>query len=250
MKKKLTITIASILSVIVIIGVGFAAWVITNPNVEAAADGTISVETVTDKSYTLTAEITGEAISFGASKTPAAEATKGWLKNDAKTENLEATLKLTITYKDWSVIPENLKLKIVAGKTSEETFSQDGGFTTLVTKNILKNPTISYDGTTTTTPVTVTMNGAEVEIPKTAAFGTVDTTVSDTAKTATATIKITFGWGTAFGGENPENPYNYYNKQDYTYERAQEANKNLTELYNSLNGVSYKVTVTGTTKAA
>lgn len=165
---------------------------------------------------------------------------------------MEATLTLTITYKDWSVIPENLKLKIEAGTGSGESFVKDTGkkFEGLVEASILKNPTISYDGTTTTTPVTVTMNGAEVEIPKTAAFGTVDTTVSDTAKTATATIKITFGWGTAFGGENPENPYNYYNKQDYTYERAQEANKNLTELYNSLNGVNYKVTVTGTTAAA
>lgn len=249
MKKKLTITIASILSVIVIIGVGFAAWVITNPEVKAESDGTISVETVTDKSYSLTAAIEG-AISFGAPKTPDAEATKGWLKNDAKTENLEATLTLTLNYKYWSVIPENLKLKIEAGTKTGETFVKDTGkkFEGLVEASILKNPTISYDEKTNKTPVTVTMNGAEVEIPK-AAFGSVDTTDSDTAKKATATIKITFGWGTAFGSENPENPYNYYNKQDYSATLAQNANDNLKKLYDSLTGVSYKVTVTGTTAA-
>lgn len=249
MKKKLTITIASILSVIVIIGVGFAAWVITNPNVEDTADGSISVETVTDKSYSLTAAIEG-AISFGAPKTPDAEATKGWLKNDAKTENLEATLTLTLDYKYWSVIPENLKLKIEAGTGLGESFVKDPGkkFEGLVEASILKNPTISYDEKTNNTPVTVTMNDAEVEIPRTA-FGSVDTTDSDTVKTATATIKITFGWGTAFGSENPENPYNYYNRRDYSTELAKEANEKLTKLYNSLNGVSYKVTVTGTTAA-
>lgn len=249
MKKKLTITIASILSVIVIIGVGFAAWVITNPNVTTSQDGTISVETVTDKSYSLTAAIEG-AISFGAPKTPDAEATKGWLKNDAKTENLEATLTLKLNYKYWSVIPENLKLKIEAGTVLGESFEKDAGkkFEGLVEASILKNPTISYDEKTTNTPVTVTMNGAEVEIPKTA-FGSADTTNSDTAKTATATIKITFGWGTAFGSEKPENPYNYYNKRDYSAELAKEANEKLTKLYNALNGVSYKVTVTGTTAA-
>lgn len=251
MKKKLTITIASILSVIVIIGVGFAAWVITNPEVKAESAGEISVETVTDKSYSLTAAIEG-AISFGAPKTPDAEATKGWLKNDAKTENLEATLTLTLDYKYWSVIPENLKLKIEAGTGLGESFVKDTGkkFEGLVEASILKNPTISYDEKTNKTPVTVTMNAAaEVEIPKTA-FGSVDTTDSDTAKTATATIKITFGWGTAFGSENPENPYNYYNKRDYSTELAKEANEKLTKLYNSLNGVSYKVIVTGTTAAA
>lgn len=247
MKKKLTITIASILSVIVIIGVGFAAWVITNPEVKAESDGTISVETVTDKSYTLTAAISNKAISFGAPATPDAKATKGWLKNDAKTENLEATLTLTLNYKYWSVIPENLKLKIEAGTGLGESFEKDTDkkFEGLVEASILKNPTISYDEKTTNTPVTVTMDGAEVEIPKTA-FGSVDTTDSDTAKTATATIKITFGWGSAFGGINP---YNYYNKKDYSTTLAKEANDNLTALYNALNGVNYKVTVTGTTAA-
>ncbi len=251
MKKKLTITIASILSVIVIIGVGFAAWVITNPNAEDTADGSISVETVTDKSYTLTAEIAenDKTIVFGK---PANATTEGkWFTFDSSTEEekLEATLTLTLNYKYWSVIPENLKLKIEAGTVSGKSFVKDETkkFENLV-DTILKNPTISYDEKTTNTPVTVTMNGAEVEIPRTA-FGSVDTTDSDTAKTATATIKITFGWGTAFGSEKPENPYNYYNKQDYSATLAQNANDNLKKLYDSLTGVSYKVTVTGTTVA-
>lgn len=56
MKSKLTISIASILSVLVLVGVGFAAWVIINPNVGANADGNIEVDTVTDHSYDIKAE--------------------------------------------------------------------------------------------------------------------------------------------------------------------------------------------------
>ena len=56
MKSKLTISIASILSVLVLVGVGFAAWVIINPNVGANADGNIEVDTVTDNSYDIKAE--------------------------------------------------------------------------------------------------------------------------------------------------------------------------------------------------
>lgn len=55
MKSKLTITVASILSVLTLVGVGFAAWVISNPNVSADQTGTITAETVSDKSYTLEA---------------------------------------------------------------------------------------------------------------------------------------------------------------------------------------------------
>ena len=56
MKSKLTISIASILSVLVLVGVGFAAWVIINPKVSANADGNIEVDTVTDNSYDIKAE--------------------------------------------------------------------------------------------------------------------------------------------------------------------------------------------------
>lgn len=243
MKKKLTITIASILSVIVIIGVGFAAWVITNPNVSTSQDGTISVETVTDKSYSLTATKPTETISFGAPKTPAAEATKGWLKNDAKTENLEATLTLTLNYMKFDDVGTiTLKMETLKGSAPDNTFES------LVNGKYIVNPTISYkakDTDTYTNIVSKDIFNGGLEIPKDAFNETKKPAQSEQGE-ATATIKITFGWGTAFGGDNP---YNHYNKKDYTSVLAKEANDNLTELY-KLDGVSYKVTVTGTTAAA
>lgn len=243
MKKKLTITIASILSVIVIIGVGFAAWVITNPKVEDTADGSISVETVTDKSYTLAATISGEAISFGSPKTPDAEATKGWLVNNDKAENLTATLKLTLNYNNFDDVGV-ITFKMETLKDSVA----DGTFASLVTGGYIVNPTISYKATDAETYTAITEAEKTVftglTVPK-GAFK--ETTVPNGSATgvATATIKITFGWGTKFGSENP---YNHYNKEDYSTTLAKEANDNLTKLY-ELKDVNYKVTVTGTTAA-
>ncbi len=243
MKKKLTITIASILSVIVIIGVGFAAWVITNPNVGDTADGKISVETVTDKSYTLTATDPTETISFGAPETPDAEATKGWLVNEAKAENLTATLTLTLNYNKRADVGEiTFKMETLKDSVSDKTFES------LVTGGYIVNPTISYKGNAETYTA-ITEEGKTVftglTVPKDA-FKETTAPTGSAIGVATATIKITFGWGTKFGSENP---YNYYNKKDYTSVLAKEANDNLTELY-KLDGVSYKVTVTGTTAAA
>ena len=244
MKKKLTITIASILSVIVIIGVGFAAWVITNPKVEDTADGSISVETVTDKSYTLAATISGEAISFGSPKTPDAEATKGWLVNNDKAENLTATLKLTLNYNNFDDVGViTFKMETLKGSVA------DGTFASLVTGGYIVNPTISYKATDAETYTAITEAEKTVftglTVPK-EAFKETTVPNGSAMGVATATIKITFGWGTKFGSENP---YNHYNKEDYSTTLAKEANDNLTKLY-ELKDVNYKVTVTGTTTAA
>lgn len=244
MKKKLTITIASILSVIVIIGVGFAAWVITNPKVEDTADGSISVETVTDKSYTLTATISGEAISFGA---PAEMNTaNAWLKadKDAKTENLEATLTLTLNYNNFADVGEiTFKMETLKGSDPDSTFAH------LVDGNYIVNPTISYKATDAETYTAITAEGNTVftglTVPK-KAFKETTAPNGSAMGVATATIKITFGWGSVFGNTNP---YTYFNGGSHSYDTDYETAKNaLTELA-KLNGVNYKVTVTGTTAA-
>lgn len=169
MKSKLTISIASILSVLVLVGVGFAAWVIINPNVNKEAESTITAETVTDKSYTLEAAFAAdEKIVFGAPETTIAGA---WLTNPTK-EDLTAKLTLTLNYKDWSVIPNefSVTMKTKKGEANDTVFNSlrdgtDSALTgTLANKNFIANPTITYGSTT----ATVTMNGAAVKIAKTA----------------------------------------------------------------------------------
>ena len=234
MKKKLTITIASILSVIVIIGVGFAAWVITNPNVATSQDGTISVETVTDKSYTLTAEIEGDKnIVFGK---PANATTEGkWFTFDSSTNNekLEATLTLTVKY--------NGTIADVGEITLTMATLNDNNFASLVGAGYIVNPSV-YKGSTNLGQLKV--NDSESKITLNGS----DFLDNTKTKEATLTLTIKFGWGDHFKVEQTNvNPFDFYNAKTYT-DGHEDAVTVLTELA-KLNGVKYKVTVTGTTAA-
>lgn len=249
MKSKLTISIASILSVLVLVGVGFAAWVIINPKVNKEAAGNITAETVTDKSYTLDAQITGGEIVFGAPETM--DNSKAWFTADDKTakEDLTAKLTLTLNYKDWSVIPNefSVTMKTKKGEADDTVFDslRDGTDTTLTGtlagKNFIADPKITYGSTT----ADVTMNGAAVKIAKTA-FPDYDENDTTTDKTVTLDITITFGWGTYFTVENSVvNPYVFYNGKDY--EKTREEANTVINAIAKLNTVQYVVTIDGTT---
>lgn len=259
MKSKLTITVASILSVLTLVGVGFAAWVISNPNVSADQNGTITAETVSDKSYTLEAVIAeGDKIVFGA---PAKmEAKNAWLTADAKTqtEDLSATLTLTLKYKDWNYVPKNFSVTMNAkkdkGADTVFTSLRDGSYSTLTGtlegKNFIANPKISYSKTNTADVVTaeVVMNGTATEISKDYFNQNASNPDGESdEKTATLVITITFGWGTYFTVDGSVvNPYTFYNGKDYGKEIGSEANTVLTAISN-LSNVSYTVTIRGTT---
>lgn len=250
MKSKLTISIASILSVLVLVGVGFAAWVIINPNVNKEAESTITAETVTDKSYTLEAAFAAdEKIVFGAPETM--NNSNAWFTADDKTakEDLTAKLTLKLNYKDWSVIPNefSVTMKTKKGEANDTVFNslRDGTDKTLTgalaNKNFIANPKITYGSTT----ADVTMNGAAVKIAKTA-FPDYNATDTTTDKTVTLDITITFGWGTYFTVENTVvNPYVFYNGKDY--EKTREEANTVINAIAKLNTVKYVVTIDGTT---
>lgn len=249
MKSKLTITIASILSVLVLVGVGFAAWVIINPNVGANADGNIEVDSVTDNSYDIKAEFlkTGDAtngtIVFG--KKDDASITKPWLTNNEKAEKLTATLTLTAqNFKaaSWDTIKTKtliVSMKTIK-KTAENTETDDTGFAGLATgtKKYIKFPVIT---------------GAGIIAPETAATEWSDVTVkiplekfthAENATTATYELTITFSWGEYFtDGGSIVNPYIFYNNKDYSTVNAALADTDLTAIHSALNGVSYKVSI-------
>lgn len=252
MKSKLTITVASILSVLVLVGVGFAAWVISNPGVEKSQNGTITAEGVEDKSYTLEAVIAADdKIVFGAPvtmNTPNAWLTAG---KGTQTEDLEATLTLTLTYKDWEYVPTEFSVTMNAknGEKGDTVFTslRDGNAADISGKKIVKDPTISYnDASNSDNAITasVIMNGDDTNVVKVnkGAFKK-DT---PTANTATLEITITFGWGEYFTVDNAiVNPYVFYNKGNYEA-LHEDANKVLTALH-GLDGVNYVVTIKGTT---
>ena len=263
MKSKLTITIASILSVLVLVGVGFAAWVIINPNVNKEAGSTITAEGVTDKSYTLDAAFAAdEKIVFGAPETM--DNAKAWFTAEAgtQTEDLTAKLTLTLKYKDWSVVPTefSVTMKTMKGEVADTVFDslRDGTDTDLgdlanKNNNFIANPKITYGSTT----ANVKMNGEAVEdavkIAKTA-FPDYDAKDTTTEKTVKLDITITFDWGTYFtvveseGVSKVVNPYIFYNKKNYEDARV-EANTVINAIA-KLKDVKYVVTISGTTNVS
>lgn len=248
MKKKLSLTLISILSVVVLVGVGFAAWIITTPNVEEQQTGTITASGVTDARYKLTAEIANENIVFG--KPSKMDVNNAWFKpsKDMGVENLTATLTLTLTKPDGitglektvfdNYLPETFTFTMKAKKSAGEGSSDDanGDFNQAVNQNHIKNPTISYTASgeinATTEPVTL---GDAIEIAKNAFTKGADNKY-------TLTITITFAWGTAFTNETHTNPYDYFNNLDYSDDNAKKALE-LNAMQEKINGISYEVTI-------
>lgn len=244
MKSKLTITVASILSVLTLVGVGFAAWVISNPSVSANQTGNIEVDTVTDNSYDIKAEFltttdaNNGSIIFGKKDDPSI--TTPWLTNDVKAEKL--TAKLTLTAQNfqadsWTEIEK--KTLTVSMKTvknaAEGGTKDDTGFGSLVTSGYIKYPTLSGNGIT---------SGALTDWNGKISINLSDFTREKNATTATYELTITFAWGSHFGGENPENPYIFYNKKKYEKANVDDARGALTAINENLSGVSYKVEIT------
>lgn len=246
MKSKLTISIASILSVLVLVGVGFAAWVIINPNVGTHADGNIEVDTVTDHSYDIKAEFlktsdaTNGTIVFG-KKIPESYNRPIWLtNNNEKEEKLTATLTLTAQNFKADSWTEISKKTLTVSMNSFKSDAADTGFAGLATgdKKYIKFPVITGTGITASKADAAQWSDVTVQIP----LDKFKYTKGET--TATYELTITFSWGEYFTDKGSiVNPYVFYNNMDYSTDNAALANTDLTAIHDALNGVSYKVSI-------
>lgn len=240
MKKKLSLTLISILSVVVLVGVGFAAWIITTPNVKEQQTGTITASGVTDARYKLTAAITNESIVFGkpSDYDDNNSNNSDWFKpgSDVGAENLTATLTLTLTDPEGNALdetvfnshlPDTFTFTMNATKAKEV---DNTGFNAEVTAGRIKNPTISYtaNGETNATTKDVTL-GTAIEIAKNAFTKGADNKY-------TLAITITFAWG------NNGNPYTYFHGKTQTPEFVTEA-LGYDTMKTNLEGVGYEVTI-------
>ncbi|CDB27185.1 unknown [Firmicutes bacterium CAG:552] len=246
MKKKFSLTLISILSVVVLVGVGFAAWIITTPNVKEQQTGTITASGVTDARYKLTAAITNGSIVFGkpSDYDDNNSNNSDWFKpgSDVGDEKLTATLTLTLTKPDDTVLdeevfnnhlPNTFTFTMNAtkpGSGEETTVGANDDFNHAVSKNHVKNPTISYGAVSDT----VTL-GTAINIAK-------DAFTKGADNKYTLTITITFAWGTAFTDATHTNPYDYFNNLPYDDVNAKKALE-LNAMQGKINGISYVVTI-------
>lgn len=239
-RRSLTLTIC-ILAVLALASIGFASWIITNPNAGTEAPGTIAVDDVTSEVFKIETKwdtTSGGKINFGKPKNYTEQETD-WLTNNATDEeNLEAELTISFNKAD------NVNLEAILSETPIE-----------VTFGVVKNNADLSD-----TDAEALFTGLNLPYPvltikdSTGAFVAFDGTIdyADLDSNAQCVIKVTFAWGVS---TNNVNPYVYYNTIDFgteTNEVDDEGNKlaievvaekYLNSLYTEFQGVSYKLTL-------
>ena len=196
MKRKTLTLVLCLLTVLSVVGVGFASWIITDGD-DTTESGNIIVDTVSDQRLVLTVtQPTEMDINFTGPNNPGNQDGK-WLKTQdpSATANLEVTFQCKVTKKDDSVF-------------------------TAVT-DIDLNTTFVEPALTQGDPATDTAYGAAKKANCFAlADGEIggldyvdgiyvsDKALADGNKSITFTVTVKYVWGSIFGGENP---FTYYN---------------------------------------
>jgi len=239
MKTKrfsLGVKIASILSAVAILSVGFANWLIVNiqPEETISQAGSFTVYQVEDKSVTYTPTWENATIIFGALSAEEENQVTGnvWFKpNGLSATNLVATLELTITN-----VSQLSSFDITFAPADTTKF--DAVLDTSIAKPVIK----WYTGTDSTKveqgSVTYESTSVKLSMPVGA-----DKIVGDSANndTATVTVEFIFAWGTDFGGVNPYVHFN--NTMQYSAGNATLVTNKMNALY-ALNAMNYAVTLT------
>ena len=255
-KFSLGMKIASILSCIALVSVGFASWwIVQYPTKAVTAQGSFEVYTVGTKKVVVSTPTftTGkDTIIFGKQSTT--EDGKAvdvkWLiaGTDVKEQNLQAVFTFDVSMMDVTEeengnTSESVSSEVLNNYLSSITLKMTengtaGAIANAISKNYITNPTISYsyikkDATGDALQTgTATWENGEISLD------------INTAKAAysqiTVTVTVDFKWGTAFDSKNP---YVYYNGMDYSVSNAGAAETALEGLL-GLSNVTYKVDVT------
>lgn len=254
-KFGIGLKIASLLTVIAVVSVGLASWIITAPTEESTTTGTIQVDTVDTSKVTLTGEwvnVTEEqgTITVGAKLeddaptiyygAPATSSVQNlWLtNNDGKTENLVAWLKVTATATGTATV-SNLTVTFAASKVKqfEDAIGASIGAPDFTVWAQTDESTYAQQGSTLTYNKDATTEG---ESPVNADYLQIALSGSNTH---TYYIKVEFKWGTDFDGKNAYEYFNKLNNGTYTEALATQAKDALEDLHAALKDVSYTMTI-------
>ena len=218
-KFSLAIKIASILTCVSVMAVGFASWLILKPADDQYTTGSFTVYTVEDAqiSFAIADNADGTVI-FG--KPNPATATTKWLKPSTQVadQDLAAGFTLTISSNNSEVALQEYAEYAYVRFTPEVaadfeqaldkgviTFSAAGSATGVTIQNA------SYDADTDYATLAIPLSGV-------------------TATSLTVTVSFNFGWGAHFkpaDAQSALNPYDFYNRSEYSTDLAADATEYL-----------------------
>lgn len=198
-RKTLSLTLC-LLTCLALIGVGFAAWVITYSDTDSKT-GNINVETVETNEYDFVI-LTESAPSFDFTK-PAHPDTfaNPWLTSTSSTTE---------------VLSVSFDVKVVNKSATESTKGIQLSFPTYLPEADKPEVTVSFKVADAYTSKWTAVTGANL-------LKNFEIAVDEKAPAAdddyVYTITISTDWGTALNGQNP---YNYYNAKDMTASNGKE----------------------------
>ena len=198
-KKKTTGIVAISLAAVALTSVGFAAWVINADNVTANKQITVTTGELTDKRFTLTAEIDGSDSTVAFDSIPGGEYVQGdsdkhedlTFKVNATLEGVDLASSVDSIYVNFKDVESKDKISELVSKEIIQTpvgFSGSGNGLQIVTSDQLKNGgsgSVNY-----TNPAT----------PETTKYSY---TVSGNNTSLKISFTFYFTWGNIFDYKNP-----------------------------------------------
>lgn len=231
MKKSFLLPLIGIIAVITIVGVGFAAWAIISPIDIDNAEGSITAEQLTDRTFTINATQVDATknIHFGKGT---GEVSETWFRDDdSKEQNLTTTLTITLKPTTWTDADIDTYLE---GRTIDVMLKTDkyDEFKTAITGNYIEMPKLTVGSTNSS----ITGDWSD-ENPIKVNLKASDFTKNTESQGYTATITITFAWGSATEGKDA---YTYFNSQENSAENITKAQEVCGAVY-ALNGAKYTI---------
>lgn len=237
-KRKMIAPLVAILLCVGMVSVGFAAWVITNTDTKNTS-GSFDVYEVKNKDITITPTMSENTVKFAGD---GEEHIGAWLSfNSGDVQDLDCTLQVTIN--NWATLQAD-KTNVITLQVNGAEAMNSANAVTITNDNFTNN---NYIVLPSAGSITISYDAEQSKwvAAKTGTTGWGAVSVNTTADTATVTLVLEFGWGTAFGEMNP---LDYYNGNGHSYEsdhtNAETALANLYAL-NEGTGSDYAIYVKG-----
>lgn len=197
-RTKVVALATSLLVGVSMMGVGFAAWVISN-NAEATATGNITAEAIKDEALTendfkITDGASGTTITYGVPENANVNDASHWLHADSATKTELLTHAITFS------VSSNVNTISVAYAASGSNIegTEKNGWDLAVERGYVGAISYSISGQDVNSKAYFTGTGTTFTKNTEADFGNTNVTI---------TITVQFTWGSHFGGQNP---YEYY----------------------------------------
>lgn len=230
MKRKTLTLVLCLLATFALASVGFAAWVLTNPDVTVTGDtqGDFTVYSATDASVSVKASFDKTGFVFGAPVTPESGGNPWLTATGMATDVL--TVNVTLTIANYASLSDaGLTIKIYP--TFEE--NED---TSKLKSAITSNYIACLTGTFADENITIgSATKPAYVLTKQIAKSTIQPTENEGE--GTVTFALTFAWGTEFGEVNP---FNYYYDEPFD---AAVATK-LNGLHEALDQLKFNLLIT------